>query len=154
MSTQQPAHSVVDFAATTVIGLGLDCPGFDFSGVGPLWDRFAPRMTELPAGGRVFGVGLPRADGCYYIAGVEVPEGTALPEGMEQTVIPAAQYFRVHFHDRPDAMGAMFGRIFSELIPAAGLRHAPGPVCLEEYGPGWHEEEAGKFNIHLYVQLA
>lgn len=146
-------HTIEEFAAFTVIGLGLDCPGFDGSGIGGLWTQFNVRAGELPAG-RVWGAGLPRENGFYYIAGHQVAEGTPVPDGMEATEIPAAKYFHVEFHDHPSQMGPTYSRMFSELIPAAGLKHAPGPVCLEDYPPDWHDEAAGKFRCNLYVQLA
>jgi predicted transcriptional regulator YdeE len=147
-------HEVVEFAPFTVIGLGIACPGYDGSGIGDRWMQFNARSGELPPGGRVWGASLPAEDGFYYIAGHEVPAGTPVPEGMEATVIPGAKYFRVHFHDTPDQMAPTFGRIFHELLPGAGLTPAHGPVCLEEYGPDWHDEAAGKYRCDLYVQLA
>jgi predicted transcriptional regulator YdeE len=146
-------HSVVAFPDFSVTGLGLDCPGFDASGIGELWTRFNARAGELPHG-RVWGVGLPRENGFYYVAGHETAAGAPVPEGMETAPIPGARYFCVDFHDHPAQMGPTYSRMFSELIPAAGLRHAPGPVCLKLYGPDWHDEAAGKFRLKLYVQLA
>ena len=147
-------HTVVDMQAFTVVGLGLDCPNFDASGIGELWTRFNARCSELPDGGRVLGVGLPRQNGFYYIAGHEVPAGTPVPEGMESTLVPGGRWFKVHFYDHPSQMGPTFGKMFSELIPAAGLQHKPGPVCLEEYPPDWHDEANQKFKCDLFVELA
>jgi predicted transcriptional regulator YdeE len=147
-------HSVENITAFTVHGIGVDCPSFDTSGIGDTWTRFNMRSAELPPGGRVVGVGLPRPTGFYYIAGMEVPEGTAVPAGMESTVVPGAPYFHVPFHDHPSQMGPTFSLMFSQLIPAAGLKHEPGPVCWEEYPPNWHDEENAKFRCELYVQLA
>ena len=147
-------HSVENLPAMTIIGMGVDCPGYDSSGIGPKWEAFNARRDELPAGGRSWGISLPRADGFYYIGGLEVPDGTPVPQGMEGTQTPAANYFALDFHDSPDKLGPTWSRMFSELVPGAGLTHAPGPVCMEEYGPDWHDETNGKFRLKLYLQLA
>jgi predicted transcriptional regulator YdeE len=146
-------HRIVDLPAFTVVGLGVDCPGFDTSGLAGAWERFLSRMGELPAEG-TFGAGLPRQNGFYYVAGAKVPAGTSVPTGMEAAAIPGAKYFSVHFAGQPSQMGAAFSRMFSELIPAAGLQFAPGPVCLEEYGPDCHDAATGTLSCDLYVQLA
>lgn len=146
-------HTVEELAPFTLIGLGLDCPGFDNSGIGALWSRFNARAGELPPG-RVWGVGLPRENGFYYIAGHQVPDGTAVPEGMEATEVPGGRYFRLEFHDSPAQLGPAYSRIFSELLPAAGLKTPRGPVCLEDYPADFMDEAAGTFRINLYVQLA
>jgi predicted transcriptional regulator YdeE len=147
-------YTVENIEKFSVVGMGLDCPNFDGSGIGDLWTRFNARASEVPHEGRVVGIGLPRPNGFYYIAGHEVPEGTAAPDGMESTVVPGAPYFHLPFHDHPSQMGPTFSLMFSQLIPAAGLKHEPGPVCWEEYPPDWHDEEHGMFRCELYVQLA
>jgi predicted transcriptional regulator YdeE len=147
-------HTIVSSPAVTVIGLGVDCPNYDGSGIGECWMRFNSRQGELPAGGRALGVSLPRENGFYYVAGHEVPAGTPVPEGMETAEIPAADYFCYQFHDRPEQMPAAFGRIFHEGLSSAGVKAAAGPVCWEHYPPDWHDEAAGKFRCELLVQLA
>lgn len=147
------AQEIVEMAAFTVIGIGVDCPGFDASGIGAAWDTFAARRGELPEGS-CWGVSLPRENGYYYLAGQQVLPGTAVPEGMETARVPSARYLRVDFDEHPSQMPAAFRRLFAEVLPAAGLQHAPGPVCLEDYPPGFMDEAAGLFHIHLYVQLA
>jgi predicted transcriptional regulator YdeE len=147
-----PQYIIVKLALLTVIGLGVDCPGYDASGIGPAWDRFAKRAAELPAG-PVWGVSLPRVDGFYYVAGQQVPAATPVPEGMEAALIPAGDYYCVSFDDHPSKLPETWKRIFEEDLPAAGLETVDGPLALEEYGPGWNDMEHGKFHLKLYVQL-
>jgi predicted transcriptional regulator YdeE len=145
---------VVAFGGFNTMGRGIACPGHDFSRVGQLWGECHQQLAALnPDAQRLFGISWGIEGGSYYLACIEVPAGTELPEGMEQKEVPAGKYYRLHFHDSPDKMPAAFGRIFGELAPAAGVTPKPDGICLEEYGPGWHEEEAGKFNMDLYTQL-
>lgn len=147
------AQEIVEMAAFTVIGIGVDCPGFDASGIGGAWDNFLARRSELPEGS-CWGVSLPRENGYYYLACQQVPDGTAVPQGMEAAVVPGARYLRMNFDEHPAQMPLAFRRLFAEVLPQAGLQHAPGPVCLEDYPQGFMDEAAGLFHIHLYVQLA
>jgi predicted transcriptional regulator YdeE len=147
-------HTVVTSPKLTVVGLGVDCPGYDGSGIGERWMQFNARCGELPEHGRAIGVSLPRENGFYYVAGYAVQPGTAVPEGMEAAEVPAAEYYCYRFYDHPSQMPAAFGRIFHEGLAEAGRKTPHGPVCWEEYPPDWHDEAAGKFKCDLYVQLA
>lgn len=147
-------HSIVELDGFQIIGLGIECPGFDGSGIGELWGQFFQRFGELPQTGRIIGASYPRSDGYYYIAGAEVPAGTAVPQGMVAASVPAARYFKVLFHDKAPKMATAFSPIFSEMLPAAGLEPAADPVCLEDYPEDFMDEEAGTMKLDLLVQLA
>src|SRR5688572_10386559 len=107
-------HTIVDFEPIHVIGMGIDCPGYDFSGAEELWTRFDASNDSLPKGGRVFGLSYGNAGGAYYIAAEEVPEGTPVPEGMEPALIPGGRYFRTWFNDHPSQMKDTFRRIYMQ----------------------------------------
>lgn len=147
-------HDVREMTGFRVVGLGLDCPGFDGSGIGKLWGDLFCRMKELKPIGRMFGISLPRENGYYYIAGAEVAAADSVPEGMEEVQVPDARWFRVHFMDKAPKMSTAFGPIFSEMLPAAGLKPAESPLCLEDYPPDCMDEAAGTLKCDLYVQLA
>jgi predicted transcriptional regulator YdeE len=146
--------SVVECAELVVMGLGLDCPGYDGSGIGMLWGRYFSRHAELPAGGRCIGAGLPRADGYFYIAGSEVPAATALPAGMERTLIPAASYFKIRFCDKAAQLNKAYNTMFSELLPGAGLRPVYGPVCIEDYPEDGYDPATDTLKCDVYIQLS
>ncbi|MEZ5337783.1 MAG: AraC family transcriptional regulator [bacterium] len=146
-------HGVDEMAAFEVIGMGVDCPDFDNSGIGPLWWRFIERLDELGSTGRIVGISYPRENGYYYVAGAEVPAGTELPDGLQHAHVPGGNYFRSQYHDLATRMGTAFSPIFSELLPAAGLTPATEPICIEDYPPDFHDEDAGTFRLDLYVQL-
>jgi predicted transcriptional regulator YdeE len=146
--------SVVDWPEMRLIGISITCPGMDFSQVGELWEGFAPRMGELPQGGRVFGLSYMQGESdAVYFAGLECSADCAVPEGMEEYNVPASRWFSQRFDDHPSKLGPAWMRIFGELINAAGEKPASCALCLEEYGPDWHDEAAGLFHITLYAQL-
>jgi AraC-like DNA-binding protein/predicted transcriptional regulator YdeE len=145
--------SVVERPAQRVVGLGLDCPGYDGSGIGALWGRLFARAAELPPTEHGIGAGLPRPDGYYYIAGWAVEEA-GVPPQMEAATLPAAHYFRVPFHDQAPLLSRAFSTVFCELLPAAGLSPVYGPVCFEDYPPDCHDPLAGTLRCDLFVQLS
>jgi predicted transcriptional regulator YdeE len=147
-------YEIVQLEPRTVVGLGINCPGFDTSGIGPKWDELTARKTELPDSPRAWGVSRVAGDGFYYLAAFEVPPGSPTPAGMEVWEIPGDEFLCLPFHDTPDKLGTAFSRIYGELIPRAGRQPAPGALSLEEYAGDWHDEAAGKFRMNLYVQLA
>jgi predicted transcriptional regulator YdeE len=145
-------HAIVEPPASIVFGLGLDCPGWDASGIGRLWERFSSRGAELPAG-RIWGVSQPRSDGFYYVAGREVTAGTPLPAGLEAVALPAGRYKRAAFDGPPPQMQAAFAALYSA-IPAAGEQAARHGACLELYELDCWDEATGRLRAELYVQLA
>jgi predicted transcriptional regulator YdeE len=138
----------------TVAGLGLDCPGYDGSGIGLLWGRSFARCGELPQRGRCLGAGLPRRDGYYYIAGWEVPGETALPAGMESTVVPAANYFKIRFCNTASLINKAYNTIFSEILPGASLQPVYGPVCIEDYPADGYDPATDTLKCDIYIQLS
>lgn len=68
----------------------------------------------------------------YWIAG---PCGKGVPAGMETLEIPATSWAVFEsIGPMPDAIQAVWGRIFSEWLPNSGYEHAKGPE-LEVYAP-------------------
>lgn len=73
-----------------------------------------------------------RGEGSFsYMAGVEVKPEAQLPQGFERIGLPAASYavFRIVLDGGPlhAQIKAAMAKIWGELIPASGLRVAPGP---------------------------
>ena len=144
-------HGIVQLNTVNVIGLGLDCPNYDFSGVGELWNRVLARHAEIADSGTAYGISVPQQGGARYIAGFA--SNGSVPEGMEAVELQGGDYYRLHFHDHPSKLGEAFGRLYMELIPASGRQPVQGGPCFEEYAGDWHEEAAGKFNLYIYAPL-
>lgn len=94
------------------------------------------RRTNGDAMGCVFcrnGVGEGGAKECYYLAGVEVAAGAAVPAGMELHEIPEGTYAVFIHRGKIDTIGDTMNSIYNSWLPSSGhqLREAPD---LEIYG--------------------
>ena len=145
-------HEFVELPAMQLTGLAVDCPGFDTSGIPPLWERFIPQIQGLEHRG-VWGASLPAKDGFRYMAGLVLDAGASVPDGFSVEDIPGGKFLKVDFFDTPDKMPAAFQRIFHELLPALGESIKPGFLCLEEYLHDESDPGSGKLRVELYVQL-
>jgi predicted transcriptional regulator YdeE len=146
-------HEIVELNAFEVIGLSLDCPGDDTSGIEALWQRLFGYFVDLSPQERIVGVSYSTPDGFRYVAGAEMPAGSPVPSGMQRDIVPAARWITLQFNDKPEKMQGVFTMIFDELIPKLGLQQAPAPICLEVYPEDCMDEEAGTLKADLFVQL-
>jgi predicted transcriptional regulator YdeE len=117
----QAQPRIEDRPACTAIGIGMDCPNHDTSGIGSLWDSFIPRLAELPPAAQTYGISLPLPSGGtgfrYYACAI-VPDGTLAPEGMEAVALPACRFLVREFHDTMDKLPAAFQELYRTDIPA------------------------------------
>jgi predicted transcriptional regulator YdeE len=119
----QPARRVVGMTVRTA----------NSADVPPLWDRFIPRMKEVPIEGECFGVArwnenLP--DGQFaYLAGFESSQ--APPEGMEAWDLPASEYARVTIGGL-DEIRPTIDWFHQEWLPTSGFKRNEAPF-LEHY---------------------
>ncbi len=147
---------IVDLPAFKVVGLGIDCKMDDITGIGPLWDKFLPRMKEFSAMEGVYGACFPGsdADSFHYIAGVRVAKPGEIPDGMVARDVPADTYAVFPFEDKAPEMAKLFNRIYSEYLPAAKLTPKMPGICLEDYPEDCWDEKAQTLKCDLYVTLA
>lgn len=147
------AHEIIERQDMRLIGMCVDCPGFNISGIAPLWERFITRWNEIENAKGTWGISLPALDGFRYMAGMEVEATTVIPAGFESVTVPGGRYLKVPWHGLPKDMSAEFQRIFRDLMPSLGLSIKSGFHCLEEYLPEGHDETTGAMSTNLYVQL-
>ena len=72
---------------------------------------------------------MPWTDGFsrgLYLAGIEVYEDTAVPDGWVKWVMPARKYLVTEV--QPENYGEIFGYVINSLIPELGMKLA-GAVC-------------------------
>lgn len=146
-------YEIVELPAMRLVGMAVDCKNYDTSGVPALWERFVPRIGEVPAARGVWGVSLPAADGFRYLAGLAVGAEAGLPAGFEAVTVPAGKYIKVRFDGAPDKMSQEFTRIFAELLPKLGYNPQAGLLSLEEYLAEGPDPQTGAMAANLYVQL-
>lgn len=147
------AHEIVERQPMRLIGMSVDCPGGDISGIGPLWERLMARWGEIAGAKGAWGADWPAGDGFCYLAGMEVDAAASVPEGFTAVAIPGGKYLKVPWRGVPKDMSAEMKRILYELIPALSLAVHPDCHCLEEYLPDGYDEQTGAFDTNLYVQL-
>lgn len=122
-----------------------------------LWWRFAPHIGKVPTqiGARVaYGVVTDVADGIDYLAGVEVTDTKALPDGFSHVRLPAQRYavfaHEGHVSKLKDTMMAIW-----EWLPTSGHEHArtPGaPAFFERYGEEF-DPQTGTGGIEVWVPI-
>jgi AraC family transcriptional regulator len=101
--------------------------------IGPLWERFIPRATEIRrrAGEEMYGViyARPKAqrahpDELMYLSGVAVSDVGELPDGMVSRTIPAGT-FAVFVHRGPiQGIRETVREIYRDWLPQSSYEHA------------------------------
>jgi predicted transcriptional regulator YdeE len=127
--------------AMTIVGLNIRTKPMAPE-IPALWPRFVARIAEIddPAEpGVAYGVMRPLPDALQYMAGIAVSKPGRIPAGMESVSIPGGTY--AVFSYPISQLGKGFCEIYEKLLPAAGLRVAPGP-SLEHYGPDFKAHDA------------
>lgn len=105
-------------------------------GIPELWKRFAPHIGKVPGqvGQVAYGVSSMRGGSIDYVAGVEVLDGTKLPDGFRKVRQMAKTYavfeHRGHVSTIPETVGA----ISNDWLPKSGWAIADGPQVIERYG--------------------
>ncbi len=65
-------------------------------------------------------------------AGITIPEGVAVPDGLQELRVAGGRYARATHIGTFDKLGAAWSRFISEAVPASGYRRKDGPA-LEIY---------------------
>lgn len=119
--------------AMTIVGLNIRTKPMAPE-IPALWPKFVARIAEIGNAsepGVAYGVMRGDAQVLQYMAGVAVSRPGPIPNGMESVTVPAGTY--AVFSYPISQLGKGFGEIYNTLLPASGLRVAPGP-SLERYG--------------------
>ena len=137
-------YKIVDLPRITIIGKEGLCTK-EKSIVQDLWQQANSRFSEIvdlgmknPDGSFVGFWGamsdetmsfMPWTDGFsrgLYLAGIEVYEDTAVPDGWVKWVMPARKYLVTEV--QPENYGEIFKYVINSLIPELGMKLA-GAVC-------------------------
>ncbi|MCI0638412.1 MAG: GyrI-like domain-containing protein [Gemmataceae bacterium] len=127
---EKPALRVIGLEAAFIHALSPDATNFKV--IGPLWDKFIKRASEVPdrIGDAMFGViyGRPESERSHphelqYIAGVSVSSAAAIPEGMVSRTVLAGT-FAVFVHCGPiKTIGNTVHEIYRVWLPQSGYQH-------------------------------
>jgi AraC family transcriptional regulator len=128
--------------------------------IATLWDRFGPRMSEIPyrRGGCAFGVGLddgaPPGDplGFRYVAAVEVDAIEDVPAGMIAVPVAASTYAVFTHRGHITKIGDTVKQVWTQWLPTSKYRHVPAPDF--EYYDARFDPETGNGEVDIYVPVA
>ena len=139
-----PEYEIVDLPETAIIGREGLCTG-EKNAVRELWQRADSDFSEIAALGKKNADGsyvgfwgamsdetrsfLPWTDGFsrgLYLAGLEVHEDAAAPDGWVKWVMPARRYLVTKV--APESYGETFRYVISSLLPELGMKLA-GAAC-------------------------
>jgi AraC family transcriptional regulator len=132
---------------------------FTFQTIGEipkLWDRFGPEyFGKVPGqvGMIAYGISHEMDDkGFQYMAAVEVPDASNLPEGFETKLLPAQRYAVFPFSGHISRMSESIHQIWSQWLPSSGHAVVDSPVMLERYGETF-DPEVGSGDIELWLPI-
>jgi AraC family transcriptional regulator len=147
----------VDGKAMIVAGMSERITPETWDKIDKLWWRFAPHIGKVPGqiGARVaYGAVTDADNGIDYLAGVEVTDTDALPDGFTRVSLPAQRY-AVFTHDGhvsklKDTMTAIW-----KWLPRSGheqARTAGTPAFFERYGEEF-DPQSGMGGIEVWVPV-
>jgi AraC family transcriptional regulator len=124
----KPAHRLVGFLRRH--------PCDDKSGIPAQWGEFVPRIEQIV--NRVsevaYGVCVDSTKHeLEYFCGVEVPAGSAIPEGFVSLALPAQHYAVFRHHGRVETIVNTVCEIFANWLPNSGHVLAEGVDLVERY---------------------
>ena len=141
--------------AFTVVGMLLRATPMSPE-IPQLWDRFAPRIDEIPH--------LAEPDVSYgvmgnfdtatsqfdYLAGCSVTAVDEMPEGMRRWDVPAQTY--AVFETTIPTMGQTMDAIYTHWLPTSGYRQV-NSMYFERYGETFSPEDpASTLSIYIPVE--
>jgi len=146
-------------AAFHVVGLSGQVTPAQTTRIPELWSRFAPRMNEVSkrVDQRSYGLCLASSGedaeaGCFtYVAGVEVSQIDAVPEGMIAVTVPTNTYAVFTHRGHVSQIKDTFGRALGQWLPAAHYRHVAAP-SFEQYDERFNPRtSSGEIDLYLPV---
>ena len=106
-------------------------------------------IESLSIGKHYFGVNFPtdKEDVTEYLAGMMVPAGSPIPEGLEKRTVSNGQF--AVFECPVEAIGDRYQHIFTVWLPGAQVQFDPTMPVFEEYP---ERESAEPVRIHIPVR--
>ena len=121
---------------------------------GAIWrDGFDPHgdaVRRLAADPVYYGVyfGTDQPGWVDFVAGMVVPAGTPAPEGLVSRRLPGGTYAR--FDCTLSTIGATWGQIYRQWLPASGYAEAEDRPAIEAYPPA---EMSPQAPVQIYVAV-
>jgi len=143
--------------AFTVVGLAYHGKN-ENSEISQMWGEFNQKATPaMQKQDTFYGVckmvpGLPEGH-FEYVAGTELPEGAAIPEGMITRRIPEYRYAVFAHRGGMETLRQTYQNIYSVWMPEAGLKPVEDGLDMEVYTEEFDDfSEKSVFYIYVPVQ--
>ena len=158
---QDQAPSLENAKSKLIVGLQENYTLQTRQNIPQLWQRFAPHIGKVPgqAGHVAYGVCLNRLPNPWrfdYMAGVEVANGSALPEGFSQTRLPESLFAIFAHRQHVSRLPLTLEFIHDKWFPTSGyvpLRPAQDqPYLIERYGEAF-DPMTGMGDIEIWIPV-
>jgi len=135
--------------------IGPKCVDKTPAEMGQMWEEFIPRIGEIPnrVGGHFYGLmytdpSLP--EGTHpYIAGVEVSEVGAVPDGMVSYTVPALSYAVYTHKGKAQTIGQGWEIGWKEFCEAG---HECGGVFFELYPADYDDSDSSTTDLYFAIK--
>lgn len=140
-----------------IAGLGRRFAFSDFAGIPALWQELHPHLGQIPGqkGSTTYGVVTHVAaggDSYFYLAGVEVSDGSHLDPGFTGVRLPAQRWAVFTQEGHITTIVSTINAVFGQALPAAGLTAGDLPDVLERYGESF-DPYTGKGGFEIWVPV-
>jgi AraC family transcriptional regulator len=125
------------------------------------WERFGSYFGKIPGqvGQVAYGVSFHMsgdASGCDYLSGVEISQGSQLPDGLISVSIPAQRYAIFAHHAHVSTIFHTINDIFQKWLPQSGCQlasHSAGEVAFFEHYSEEFNPQTGIGGIEIWVPI-
>ena len=125
------------------------------SGIPAQWQRFAPRIGNIPGqvGRTAYGVRCNSDDegSMDYLCGVEVSDFSSLPADLSRLCIPAQRYAVFSHRDHISRIRSTWHTIFSQWLPESGYEVVDAPD-FEQYGEEF-DPRTGTGLVEIWIPI-
>ena len=146
---------IVDGNPMLIVGLEEHCGANAQVQIPALWQRFAPSIGKIPGqvGYVAYGVCHDMTkEGFSYLAGVEIPADSPIPEGFASLSLPAQRY-AVFTHDgHVSKLKDLGDAIWSQWLPGTGEQVTDNPVMFERYGEAF-DPHTGIGDMEMWLSI-
>lgn len=144
-----------DKDAFAVIGLGIQCTFENTNAIPALWQAFNAREREVSTASTCAAYGVCHSgdnEGRFrYLAGVAVPGGTQIPEGMERVLVPAGRYAVFCHTGHISEYGNTVYTIWNKSISDLGLTTRQAPD-FEVYDSRF-DAKTGRGTVEIWIPV-
>lgn len=153
---------IVTYPLEIAVGMAKSFPQNSSPQIGQLWERFKPRMDEIPLAKPNYCLGIcspshpeiqMSKDDCFvYMAALPVSQLQEVPEGMTTMIIPAGRYAKFTHKGTIAELQHTVNYIWGTWLPKCDYQRREGPD-FELYDQRFDPQTlSGEFDIYVPIQ--